>query len=108
MVVMKKSNLCIQTKYFIIEYLEEIHDEIRFIGRDGKYDVYFGKHDDIYFVESKEITTPSIRLTNAEWKIFLSEQFRITKTMAAEMLHVMMRWKSMKTPKMVNDRKDAE
>lgn len=52
MVVMKKSNLCIQTKYSRVDSLEDISDELRFIGRDGKYDVYFGKHDDIYFVEA--------------------------------------------------------
>ena len=33
------------------------------------------------------------RLTNAEWKDFLSEQFGISRTSAAEMLHGMMRWK---------------
>ena len=33
------------------------------------------------------------RLTNAEWKDFLSEQFEISRTSAAEMLHGMMRWK---------------
>ena len=30
------------------------------------------------------------RLTNAEWKDFLSEQFGISKTSAREMLHAMM------------------
>ena len=37
-----------------IDILEEISDEIRFIGKDGNLDVYFGKHDDIYFVEGKD------------------------------------------------------
>lgn len=35
----------------------------------------------------------SKRLTNREWKDFLSEQFDVSKTSAAEMLHGMMRWK---------------
>ena len=30
------------------------------------------------------------RLTNTEWKEFLSEQFGVSKTSAKEMLHVMM------------------
>lgn len=33
------------------------------------------------------------RLTNREWKDFLSEQFGVSKTSAKEMLHGMMRWK---------------
>lgn len=54
MVVMTKCNLCINTHYSRVESLEDISDELRYIGKDGKYDVYFGKHDDIYFVEAKD------------------------------------------------------
>lgn len=54
MVVMTKCNLCINTHYSRVDSLEDISDELRFIGKDGKYDVYFGKHDDIYFVEGKD------------------------------------------------------
>ena len=51
MIVMTKCNLCINTYYSRVDSLEDISDELRYIGKDGKYDVYFGKHDDIYFVE---------------------------------------------------------
>jgi hypothetical protein len=33
------------------------------------------------------------KLSNREWKDFLSQQFDISKTSAREMLHGMMRWK---------------
>ena len=46
------------------------------------------------------------RLTNAEWKDFLAEQFGISRTSAAEMLHGMMRWKGEDNfKKQFNDRK---
>lgn len=51
MIVMKVSYIVVNRAYHRVDSLEEISDEIRFIGKDGNLDVYFGKDDDIYFVE---------------------------------------------------------
>ena len=51
----------------------------------------------MYEIAAEALEEPKVenkkRLTNAEWKDFLSEQFGISRTSAAEMLHGMMRWK---------------
>ena len=51
----------------------------------------------MYEIAAEALEEPKVenkkRLTNAEWKDFLSEQFGIGRTSAAEMLHGMMRWK---------------
>jgi hypothetical protein len=40
-----------------------------------------------------EVEDEPRKLSNREWKDFLSQQFDISKTSAREMLHGMMRWK---------------
>ena len=48
----------------------------------------------MYEIATEALEEPKVknreRLTNAEWKKFLSEQFGVSKTSAKEMLHVMM------------------
>ena len=54
MIVMTKCNICLNTQYKRVTSMNEIPDEIRYIGKDGDYKVYFGKSDDIYFVKEDE------------------------------------------------------
>lgn len=58
MIVMTKCNICLNTQYKRVDHMDEIPDTIRYIGKDGDYDVYFGKHDDIYFVKEAEDDLP--------------------------------------------------
>ena len=48
----------------------------------------------MYEIATEALEEPKVknmkRLTNTEWKEFLSEQFGVSKTSAKEMLHVMM------------------
>ena len=53
MIVMTKCNICLNTEYKKVISLDDISDKLRYIGKDGDYEVYFGKHDDIYFVKNE-------------------------------------------------------
>lgn len=52
MIVLQRCEVIFYTDYHRVDSLEEISDKLRFIGKDGKYDVYFGKSGNIYFVEA--------------------------------------------------------
>ena len=58
MIVMTKCNICLTTEYKRVISLDDISDKLRYIGKDGEYEVYFGKHDDIYFVKEDEDELP--------------------------------------------------